>query len=322
MIDWLHKLAPRVVTAVLGAVFLTACASAPLQHEALFDSNSPYQHQIELEQTPFFPQEDFQCGPAALATVLQTSGVSDADPDVLAGQIYLPERRGSLQMELLGATRRADRVPYVMAPNFEALLQELHADNPVLVLQNLGLPRWPVWHYAVVIGVNPEQDEVILRSGTTEREVMTMRRFERTWQMANYWGIVVTQLGEIPASADPLRYFEAVAPLEQQQRFEAASLAYQAATERWPDEATPLIGLGNIAYQQQRFADAELYYYQASELAPTYAPVFYNLAWALLRQGKHESAHQAAQHAQELAPDHPRFGQAVTTIENAANEQA
>lgn len=311
------KKVPGVVFAMLGALFLSACATAPLQYTEVLGDESPYQSKIELSQTPFFPQEEFQCGPAALATVLQVSGVSDADPDVLADQVYLPERRGSLQMELLGATRRADRVPYVMAPNVESLLIELYAGNPVLVLQNLGLPRWPVWHYAVVIGIDPMTEDVILRSGTTEREVMSLRRFERTWQMGNYWGLVVTEPGEIPMSADPLRYFEAVAPLEQQQRFDAAIVAYEAATERWPDEATPWVGLGNIAYLQERYADAESHYYHAAELAPEYAPVFYNLAWALLRQGKHESAQQAAAHAQQLAPEHPRFGQASDAIEQA-----
>jgi len=29
----------------------------------------------ELREVPFFPQEEFQCGPAALATVLAASGV-------------------------------------------------------------------------------------------------------------------------------------------------------------------------------------------------------------------------------------------------------
>lgn len=309
--------APRFWLVVAGALFLTACASAPLQYTEVIGDDSPYQSPVELTETPFHPQEEFQCGPAALATVLQVSGVSHADPDLLAEQVYLPERRGSLQMELLGATRRADRVPYVMAPSIDSLLTELYAGNPVLVLQNLGLPSWPVWHYAVVIGVNPLAEEVILRSGTTEREIMSLRRFERTWQMGDYWGLVVTEPGTIPMSAEPLRYFEAVAPLEQQQRYTAAVTAYEAAAQRWPEDATSFIGLGNIAYQQTRYADAETHYYHAAELAPEYAPVFYNLAWALLRQGKNESAREAAKHAQQLAPEHPRFGQARAAIEDA-----
>lgn len=307
----------RTCLIVLGALFLSACVNSPLQYQTLMTTDHPYQTPLELEQTPFHPQDDYQCGPAALATVLQVSGVDDIDPEQLTAQVYLPERRGSLQAELMAATRRADRVPYVIAPSLDDLLTELYGGNPVLVLQNLAHPRWPVWHYAVVIGYNPLEDEVILRSGTVEREIMTLHRFERTWQLADYWAMVVTAPGEIPLTAEPLDYFAAIAPLEQQQRFSAATEAYQAAIQRWPDEATAYIGLGNIAYQDKRYHDAELYYYDATERAPVYAPGYYNLAWALLRQGKHESALQAAAQAETLAPEHPRYKNATATLQQA-----
>ena len=42
---------------------------------------------VELTQTPFFPQQSHQCGPAALATALGASGV-DVTPDDLVPQTY------------------------------------------------------------------------------------------------------------------------------------------------------------------------------------------------------------------------------------------
>ena len=42
---------------------------------------------LELRDTPFFPQEEYQCGPAALATVLAASGVA-VSPDDLTGKVY------------------------------------------------------------------------------------------------------------------------------------------------------------------------------------------------------------------------------------------
>lgn len=306
----------RVCALLFGALFLSACASAPLQYEDVVAS-SDYVTPVELTNTPFHPQEDYQCGPAALATVLQVSGVTNTNPDSLKSQIYLPERQGSLQLELLGATRRADRVPYVLEPQLGALLTELYAGNPVLVLQNLGLPRWPLWHYAVAIGYDPSRQEVILRSGETEREIMTLRRFEQTWQMSDYWALVVTEPGVLPASAQPLRYFEAVAPLEAQQRFDAAKRAYQAAADAWPEEATSFLGLGNIAYHQERFDDAEFNYYQALEIEPEQAATYYNLAWALVKQGKSAAARSAAKEAVKLAPPDSRLAQAEQDIEAA-----
>jgi hypothetical protein len=64
---------------------------------------------IELADTPFFPQEALQCGPAALATVLGAAGVA-AHPDALAREVYTPGLGGSLQLELVAAARAA-RVP-------------------------------------------------------------------------------------------------------------------------------------------------------------------------------------------------------------------
>src|SRR5687767_12923769 len=64
-----------------------------------------------LLDVPFHPQTDHDCGPAALATVLGASGVA-ITPEALIPQVYLPGRKGSLQLELVGASRRAGRIPY------------------------------------------------------------------------------------------------------------------------------------------------------------------------------------------------------------------
>ncbi|WP_050795178.1 PA2778 family cysteine peptidase [Idiomarina sp. A28L] len=302
------------VVAVFSFLFLVACASAPMQHTEL--ALADYQP-IELRDTPFFPQEDYQCGPAALATILQVSGVDSADPDTLREQIYIPDRQGSLQTELIAASRRAERIPYVLEPQFSALLAELYAGNPVLVLQNLALARWPQWHYAVVVGFQPDTQTIVLRSGINEREEMSLRAFERTWRLADYWALVVAPNGLTPVTAKPLRYFAAVAAMEQQQRWQAALAGYAAAEQRWPEDATSALGMGNIAYQQRNFSLAEEHYYRASELDPYEPAIFYNLAWALFRQGKVEEARLSAATAASLAPEHSVYGKAVGALEQA-----
>lgn len=315
--NFLYKNRPllkTVVVAVFSFLFLVACASAPMQYQEL--NLTDYQP-VELRDTPFFPQEDYQCGPAALATILQVSGVESANPDTLKEQIYIPDRQGSLQTELVSASRRANRIPYVIDTEFSALLAELYAGNPVLVLQNLALARWPQWHYAVVVGFQPDTETIILRSGTNEREEMSLRAFERTWRLADYWAMVVAANDLTPATAEPLRYFAAVAAVEQQQRWQLALAGYRAAEQRWPDDATSALGMGNIAYQQQNFVLAEEHYYRASEIEPNEPAIFYNLAWALFRQGKVEEAELSAATAAALAPEHPVYGDAVGAIKGA-----
>lgn len=53
----------------------------------------------ELIEVPFFPRTAHQCGPAALATVLNWSGVGTT-PEALAHQVYIPDRKGGLAREL------------------------------------------------------------------------------------------------------------------------------------------------------------------------------------------------------------------------------
>ena len=68
---------------------------------------------VELTKTPFYPQVTDQCGPSALAAILNVSDVT-ATPETLKSQIYIPGREGSLQIELFAATRGYKRIPYAI----------------------------------------------------------------------------------------------------------------------------------------------------------------------------------------------------------------
>ena len=56
----------------------------------------------ELGDTPFFAQSRYQCGPAALATMLAYRRVSVV-PDDLTDKVYLPKREGSVTVEMEAA---------------------------------------------------------------------------------------------------------------------------------------------------------------------------------------------------------------------------
>jgi len=244
---------------------------------------------VELAETPFFPQEKYQCGPAALATVLNHSGIA-VTPDAITPKVYLPERRGSLQPELIAAARHYHRLPYVIDPTLSAIVDELNAGHPVLVLQNLGLARYPVWHYAVVIGYEPESRKLILRSGNTERLELATDRFATTWSASHNWGVVMIQPGKLPANPDIDRYLASVAALEEVGRFESAARAYSAAVKRWPDNTTAWLGLGNTRYQTDVFTEAESAYRRVLALDETNAFAQNNLALTLAQRGCYAQA--------------------------------
>ncbi len=243
---------------------------------------APRQH--ELERIPFFPQDRYQCGPASLATVLVQSGVRVTPAD-LAPLVYIPERRGSLQVELLAATRRYGRLPYVIDPTIHSLVTELQNNRPVLVLQNLGLKNYPIWHYAVVIGYTGKSELFILRSGTTRRRVMPAARFVRTWENANFWGMVVLRPGEMPSRAEPSAYLRATASFEAIAGAQAALPAYRAGSERWPESLVARFGLANGLHSSGQLAEAEVAYRKMLSTRPEYLPALNNLALILADRG-------------------------------------
>ena len=260
---------------------------------------------IELTEVPFFPQVTDQCGPAALATILNASGVG-ADPVALESRIYIPGREGSLQLELLAATRAYDRLAYSIDPDLQALVAELEAGRPVLVLQNLGIGVAPVWHYAVVVGYLPEDRRFVLRSGDQRRYLVEVHRFARSWRRADNWGIVVLRPGELPAQPEAQRYLRSVAALESVGATSAARSGYRAAVEQWPLNGLAWLGLGNASYAGGDLDTARLAYQTMLGLEPGNLIALNNIAHVRAEQGCVREAREAIERAFSIvAPGDP-----------------
>lgn len=270
---------------------------------------------VELTAVPFHPQDDYQCGPAALATVLGAAGVMRTLPQ-LVEQVYVPARRGSLQPEMLGATRRAALLPYVLAPRLGDLLAEVAAGHPVLVLQNLRWDVWPQWHYAVVVGYDLDADEVVLRSGTVRRLVMSIQDFDRSWARAQRWAFVALPPQDLPATAAERAYVAAAADLERVAP-EAGQRAYERALQAWPDNLFARMALGNAAYRRGNLPAALREFRQATTDHPDAADAWNNLAQTLHELGQADEARAAAQRAVSLGG--PRLATYQSTL--AAIEQ-
>jgi tetratricopeptide (TPR) repeat protein len=277
---------------------LTACSTRLLQNA---EAARP---RVEISRTPFFPQSDHQCGPAALATILTASGAETA-PDALTSEIYVPGLKGSLQAELLTSARRHARVAYVVDPSLQGLLAELEHERPVLVLQNFGLRSWPLWHYAVVIGYDRERDTLLLRSGRNQRQQVAAARFFGTWGRAGYWGFIALRPGELPADGAASRFLEAVDSLDALGDHQAAISAYEAAVRQWPAEPLAWFALGNNRATLGQSEAAESAYREVLRLAPGHLPARNNLALLLARRGCRTAALAMLEPARVAAADDP-----------------
>ena len=244
---------PKYWLAIGAILAMSGCAS---DTRNMLSDLEQQRGDVELVKTPFYPQVTDQCGPSALAAVLNSSGIAVL-PEALKSQIYIPGRQGSLQIELLAAARGYGRMPYHIDTNVSAIVSEVRAGRPVLVLQNLGSKRKPVWHYAVVIGYLADEKRFVLRSGDQNRHVIGVSRFARTWQKAGYWGVLVLGPGEMPAVPNADKYVRAVAALEAIGDIAGAVAGYEAATGRWPEHTLAWLGLGNTFYSRGQLELAE-----------------------------------------------------------------
>ena len=211
-------------------LFFCGCAGRPDRYRTAPLKGAPAQQ--VLDPVPFFPQDDYQCGPAALAMTLAWSGI-DITPDQLEPSVYTPSRKGSIQPAMIGAARRHGRIAYVISSP-EELILEIAAGHPVIVLQNLGLSWYPVWHYAVVIGYDFGTGCMLLHSGREPRKQLSLKVFNRTWARSDFWGLMTLMPKQIPASATENSFVAAVLGLEKTRQWRAAIEGYQAALERWP----------------------------------------------------------------------------------------
>lgn len=287
---------------------LTGCSAMPPSVSNYGTAPSP----LELVDTPFYSQQQFQCGPAALMTLLTASGVATT-LEAVSAQVFLPARQGSLQTEILAASRAAERVPYVLAPGLASITSELAAGRPVLVLQNLGVSWAPRWHYAVVIGADADRDQIILRSGTDQRRVMRTPVFLRTWERSGFWAMTTLRPGELPADPDRSRYIEAVAGLEQTGHTHAAQVAWQAGLSQWPDDTVQLFGLANVQYALGNFSEAEALYLVMLQRDDTLLIARNNLAMTLLAQGRNSEALAQIDTALNLAVGSPLLEELLDT---------
>ena len=292
------------------SMVLAGCSFTPTGH---FSQPPGIPTRAMVENVPFYPQDELQCGPASLAMALNWSGVA-VKPSDLTPEVYTPGLKGSLQNSLIGSTRRHGRVAYQIS-GAEPLMTEISAGHPVIVLVNLAFSWYPKWHYAVVIGYDQEEEELILHSGLTDGEVISFWTFNNIWKRGDYWGLLVLPPNRLPELAEEGKWVAAVAGLEKAGQWEAAATGYATALERWSQSFVAWMGLGNSKYNLKELDASAEAFYRAAQLQPENGLAYNNLAYVLAEQGQLQEALTAAQRAVDLGgPFQNTFRQTLDEI--------
>lgn len=270
-------------------LLLSACARSPVLLDSTYEALTP---QVENSAVPFFAQSEYQCGPATLAMVLNYQGV-EVGVDQLIPQVFLPGRDGSVQPEMLATVRRHQQLAYPIRGTMDALLNHLANGDPVVVMQNLSLPIYPVWHYAVAIGFDLPDETLILRSGESKRHTLSFSRFDATWARSDRWGFIVADPGTLPEGITARNALEAISAYEETHGPKEALSSWQALVARYPSNPLAQFALGNALYADSQPEQAIAAFDTATQYDAQMGAAWLNLGILRLQQNKPNEARDA-----------------------------
>ncbi len=284
---------------------LLACV-APQTRQLQVERPHDLPTQALIAEVPFFPQQQYHCGPATLAMAINYHGIK-ITPRELAEDVFTPGLQGSLQIEMKAAVRKRGMLAYELTPELVYLLAEVAVGNPVIVLQNLAIKWYPVWHYATVIGYDLNRNTITLHTGLNANYAMPMGTFEHTWQRANNWALVALPSDRLPNDRNQINALQAAIDLEQVGQIAPANKAYRAIARRWPHSYVAVMGAANTYLGLRQPQKATANYLRAVKMHPQQADVYNNLAYSLRAQSCHSVALQSIQCAVSLEPDNPEY---------------
>jgi len=142
-----------------------------------------------IKNVPFHPQEEFQCGPASLASVLNYWNIN-ITPEEIASEIYSKSARGTLNMDMLFYAEKRGFKAKQYRGSFEDIKARIDSSHPLIVLVDEGFLVYQKNHFMVVIGYGGEG--VVAHSGREPQKFIPLKDFLRSWEKTKFWTLLVT----------------------------------------------------------------------------------------------------------------------------------
>jgi len=139
---------------------------------------------------PFFADDTDQCGPATLASILTYWGIL-TEPGVLKKEVYLPQLRGTLPIDMFLAAQAFGMKVESYNGNLENMKSELESGHPLLAFLNLRYKFFPQGHYVVITGYDDRRQGVYIHSGLEANKFVSYERFLRDWKKTGHWTLLV-----------------------------------------------------------------------------------------------------------------------------------
>jgi len=142
-----------------------------------------------VKDVPFYPQEDYQCGPASLAGVLNYWGFN-ISPGEIAAEIYSPHAKGTLDVDMVLYAERKGFGASQYRGSLEDLKRNIDSNQPLVVLVDDGFWVYEKAHFMVVVGY--DAGGLIVNSGKEQNLFIPLSRFLRSWERTKFWTLRIT----------------------------------------------------------------------------------------------------------------------------------
>jgi ABC-type bacteriocin/lantibiotic exporter with double-glycine peptidase domain len=160
---------------------LGACTAADSFLGPKHGENLPYRL---IKNVPFYPQNDFQCGPSSLAGVLNYYG-KNMSPSQIAEQIFDEKIRGTLSIDMALYARDQGFVAEWYTGGVEDLRENIDNNFPLIAMIDLGFGPVQRPHFLVVVGYDSKG--VIINSGGDQHKTVPWNRFRNQWSRTSLW---------------------------------------------------------------------------------------------------------------------------------------
>ncbi len=303
---------------VAGFLLLTGCQATPQAEQLRQQKPAQLAAAKTIADVPFSPQQQYYCGPTTLSEVFAFHG-RRINAEEIAPKLFIPAKQGSLQLEMVSATRQYDFLPYAKTGSLTELMQLIEDDIPVIVFQNLSIQLLPQWHYAVVIGYDLSKGTITLHTGLTPNHEMSFELFEKTWARGNYWLLAPVPNGKTSSSMEPFTYIQAAYDLLQVGNVKTGLSFLEAATRQWPDQWLAYFLIANH-YLQFDSAKAVRWFEQGYHTGQYQQAYLNNFAFALAEQGCPSQARTVITTALERFPHDSTLLETKRKIDNMTGD--
>lgn len=164
------------------AVFVIGCAGAAVLKRPA--------EGLYIEGVPFFAQDEYMCGPAALASVIGYYGAGTDMGDV-AREVYSSKLKGTLPMDLLIYAREKGFEAKYYKGSMDDLRGSLKRKEPLILFLNLGYSFYPVGHYIVAVGMDEGSSVVFAHSGMEKEQAYPISELQEAWSKTGYSTLLV-----------------------------------------------------------------------------------------------------------------------------------